>query len=189
MASIPEGRIAMIHRVIVPDVEFPKEYAILLTNRRSIFIRQEKTRSKFLLTGEMRYGTALITDVPIPRLEDYAQTSLESLAADPLNLAVPHYSVISLVLKKELPTFRYRDFWIWLTMRTQKEIFQVYHFEMTHRQDSSQVLLRFYMVPLGAWFKPKRQTQTREAILREYAEEGLRVYQRVLPPDVATAAV
>jgi len=68
--AIPERRLALIHRVIVPNKEYPKEYAILVTDRRSIFIRQKKTRSSFVLRGEMRYGTALVTDVIPKTLED-----------------------------------------------------------------------------------------------------------------------
>jgi hypothetical protein len=77
----PERRVALIHRVIVPDREYPKEYALLVTDRRTIFIRQKKTRSSFVLRGEMRFGTALVTDVMPKTLGDYEQTSLESLTA------------------------------------------------------------------------------------------------------------
>ncbi len=77
-SAIPERRLALIHRVIVPDKEYPKEYAILVTDNRSIFIRQQKTRSNFVLRGEMRFGTALVTDVIPKTLEDYEQISLES---------------------------------------------------------------------------------------------------------------
>jgi len=59
----PEKRLALIHRVITPDKEYPKEYAILVTDTRSIFIHQRKTRSSFVLRGEIRFGTALVTDV------------------------------------------------------------------------------------------------------------------------------
>jgi len=76
-SATPERRLALIHRVIVPDVECPKEYAILVTDRRSIFIRLEKTRRSLVLRGEMRYGTALVTDVMPKSLEDYEQSSLE----------------------------------------------------------------------------------------------------------------
>ncbi len=182
-----EKRIALIHRVLVPEEDFPKEYAVLLTNRRSIFIRQEKTRSDFVLRGEMRYGTALVTDVVPKTLDDYEKTSLESLASDPGNLTVPHSSVHSLVLKKEAPNFRFRDIFVWLTMRRQGEIFQVYHFDMTYRKDRDEsVKIRFYLVPLGAYFKPRRQTQTRETILREYAEENRLLYQQVLPEGLVS---
>jgi len=178
----PEMRLALIHRVIVPDEEYPKEYAILVTDRRSIFIRQEKTRSSFVLRGEMRYGTALVTDVIPKTLEDYAQSTLESLTADSANLTVPHEALISLVMRREEPKFRARDFLIWLTMRRQGEIFQVYDFEMNYRPSPNRETgIRFYMVPLGAYFKPRRQTKSRETVLREYAMDALEIFQKVFP--------
>src|SRR6266852_6142392 len=85
-----EKRVAIIHRIIIPDEDFPKEYAVVVTDRRSVLIRQKKTRSSFVLRGEMRYGTALVTDVAPKPLEDYEQASLESLTADSANLTVPH---------------------------------------------------------------------------------------------------
>ncbi len=177
-----ERRLALIHRVIVPDKECPKEYAILVTDRQSIFIRQKKTRRSFVLRYEMRIGTALVTDVTPKTLEDYEQTSLESLTADSTNLTVPHEAVISLAMKADEHKRRRRDFLLWLTMRRQGETFQVYNFGMNYRQKpNNETVIKFYMVPLGAYFKPRRQTQTRETILREYAMEALEIFQRVLP--------
>jgi hypothetical protein len=182
-----EKRWALIHRVIAPDEKSPKEYAILLTDRRSLFIRLNKSRSDFVLRGEIRYGTALVTDVIPKTLEDYEQTSLESLTRDPANLSIPYEAVVSLVMKKEVPGFRARDFFIWLTMRRQGEVFQVYNFEMTYQKSPDQrTQLRFYMVPLGAYFKPRRQTQTRVTILREYALDGLHTFQGLLPAGVVS---
>jgi len=179
--SVPEKRLALIHRVIVPDKEYPKEYAVLVTDSRSIFIRLEKTRSSYWLRGEMKFGTALMTDVIPKTLEDYEQTSVESLIADNANLTIPHEKVTSLVLRKEEPEFRAREFFVWLTMRRQGHRFQVYDFEMGYRQSSNdETTLKFYMVPLGAYFKPRRQTQTRQTILREYATDALGIFQKVL---------
>ncbi len=185
---IPEGRLALIHRVIVPDKEYPKEYAFLVTDSMSIFIRQKKTRSSFVLRGEMRYGTALVTDVIPKTLEDYEQTSLESLMADSANLTVPHGAVISLVMRKEELKFHVRDFFIWLTMRRQGHRFQVYGFEMNYRQTPNRETgIRFYMVPLGVYFKPRRQTKSRETILREYAMDALKIFQKVLPARIISS--
>jgi len=176
-----ERKLALVHRVIVPDKDYPKEYAILVTDRRSIFIRQKKTRSSFVLRGEMRYGTALVTDVQPKTLEDYEKTSLKSLATDASNIAIPHDTVISLVMTKGEPNFRLQDLFIWLTMKRQGHKFNVYDFEMNYRDSGNQeTKLRFYMVPLGVYFKPRRQTQTREAILREYAMDALQIFQKVL---------
>src|SRR5207253_8755030 len=111
--AVSERKLALVHRVIVPDKDYPKEYAILVTDRRSIFIRQKKTRSSFVLRGEMRYGTAVVTDVQPKTLEDYENTSVKSLAADASNVAVPHDAVISLVMTKGEPKFRLRHFFVW----------------------------------------------------------------------------
>ncbi|HZY47551.1 MAG TPA: hypothetical protein VFE96_07115 [Candidatus Bathyarchaeia archaeon] len=177
-----ETRIALIHRVIIPDEDYPKEYGILITDRRSIFIRLEKTRNSFALRGEMRYGTALITDVEPKTLRDYEGASADSLATNVENLAIPHENVLSLTMKKDLPKPRWYEFFVRLTMRMQREDFQVYNFELEYRGNTgSQTHIKFYMVPLGAYFKPKRQTQTRDTILREYAMEALSIFQKVLP--------
>jgi len=186
--TAPERKVALVHRVIVPDKDYPKEYALLVTDRRSIFIRQEKTRSSFVLRGEMRYGTAMVTDVQPKTLEDYEHTSLVSLAADASNIAVPHDAVVSLVMTKGEPNFRLRDLFIWLTMRRQGHKFHVYDFEMNYRDNANlETRVRFYMVPLGVYFKPRRQTQTRETILREYAMDALQIFQRVLPNRIISS--
>lgn len=183
--SVSERRQALVHRVIVPDQKYPKDYAVLLTSRRSIFILQKKTRSSFVLRGEMRYGTALVTDVQPRTLEDYQNTSLESLSADPSNIAVPHDAVNSLVLTKGEREFRLRDLFIWLTMKRQEHKFHVYDFQMNYRDSANQERgIRFYMVPLGMYFKPRRQVQTREAILHEYATDAMTTFQKILPPRV-----
>src|SRR6266516_570820 len=113
--TVPEKRLALVHRVIVPDEEYPKEYAILVTDRRSVFIRQRKTRMSFVLRYEMRIGTALVTDVIPKTLDDYEQTSLESFTADDANLTVPHDAVISIAMRTEEHERRGRDFFLWLT--------------------------------------------------------------------------
>ena len=187
-SHLTERRLALIHRVIVSDQKYPAEYAILVTDTRSIFIRQKKTRSSYWLRGEMKFGTALVTDVIPKSLQDYEQTSLESLTCDPTNVTVPHEAVVSLVMVKEEPEFRAREFFVWLTMRRQGHRFQVYNFEMKYRQSQKlEPLIKFYMVPLGAYFKPERQTKSRETILREYATDALKIFQKVLPAKVISS--
>ena len=185
---LPEARSALIHRVIIPDKKYPTEYSVLVTDSRSVFIRQKKSRSSYWLRGEMKFGTALVTDVIPETLEDFEQTSLESLTSNPVNISVPHEAVVSLLMGKEEPEFRAREFFVWLTMRRQGHRFQVYNFEMKYRQSpNAEPLIKFYMVPLGAYFKPERQTKSREAILREYAIEALEMFQKVLPAGIVSS--
>lgn len=183
-----ESRLALIHRILVPSEPYPKEYAIMVTDRRSIFIRQAKTRSGFVLQGEMRYGTALVTDVVPKTLEDYGRTTVDSLAAEAGNFAVPHESVVSFTMRNDEPDFRLRDLFVWLTMRRQGEVFRVYRFELNRQTGSGpDARVTFFAVPLGAYFKPRRQTEGREMILREYALDVLETFQKVLPAGVVRA--
>ena len=180
-----ESRLALIHRVIVPDSDYPKEYAVLVTDRRSIFIHQKKTRSGFVLRGEMRYGTALVTDVQPKTLEDYEGTKIESLVSDASNLVIPHDSVTSIVMTEGEPKFRLQDLWVWLTMRRQEHEFHVYDFEMSYVDGGSQERrIRFYAVPLGVYFKPRRQTETRKTILHDYALDVLQTFRKVFPAEI-----
>jgi hypothetical protein len=180
-----EGRLTLIHRVLVPSEPYPIEYAIIVTDRRSIFIRQAKTRSGFVLRGEMRYGTALVTDIVPKTLEDYERTTIDSLATEVGNFAVSHKSVVSFTMRKDEPEFSLPDVFVWLTMRRQGEVFQVYNFELNWQTDSMRdARVRFYAVPLGAYFKPRRQTKKRETILREYALDVLGTFQKVLTAGI-----
>jgi len=180
-----EKKLAIVHRVIVRDKVYPKEYAILVTDRRSIFIRLKKTRSSFVLRQEMRIGTALVTDVIPKTLEEYGQTSLQTLELGSQNLTIPHEAVTSLAMKADELVHRRRDFFIWMAMKRQKEIFQVCNFDMNYRDSlEHEKTFRFYAVPLGAYFKPRRQTQTRERILRDYAMDTLELFRKVLPAEV-----
>jgi hypothetical protein len=186
--AMSERRLALIHRVIVPDADYPKEYAVLVTDRRSIFLHQKKTRRSFVLRGEMRYGTALVTDVQPKTLENYEETDIESLVADASNIAIPHDSVTSLVMTRGEPKFRLQDLFVWLTIRRQGHKFRVYDFEMSYMDSANQqTMIRFYAVPLGVYFKPRRQTQTREMILRDYAEDALQIFRKVLPAEIISA--
>ncbi|OLD11561.1 MAG: hypothetical protein AUI50_06385 [Crenarchaeota archaeon 13_1_40CM_2_52_14] len=136
----------------------------------------------------MSYGTALITDVEPKTLQDYEQTRMETLAADSANITVSHEAVNSLAMKKEALKPRKYDFFVRLTMRLQKEEFQVYDFEMNCRQSAnSETMIKFYTVPLGAYFKLRRQTQTRETILREYASDALEIFRKVLPALIVSS--
>lgn len=182
---VPERKLALIHRVLVQDEDYPKEYAILVSDRRSIFIRQKKTRSGFTLRGEMKYGTALVTDVIRKNLTDYEHTSTDSLSNDNANVTVLHEAVVSLELGKDAQKPGVLDFFVRLTMRMQKEEFQVYNIEMKYLTKPNQTeMIKFYMVPLGEYFKPKRSTQTRETILKEYALENLEIFRKVLPDKI-----
>src|SRR2546430_17046462 len=130
----------------------------------------------------MRIGTGLVTDVIPKALDDFEQTSPESLMADDSNLTGPHEAVISLAMRTEEHERRKRDLFLWLTMRRQGEVFQVYNFEMKYRLDPDRdAMIKFYMVPLGAYFKPRRQTQSRKRSYENTQRTRLRSFKGSFP--------
>jgi hypothetical protein len=42
-----EKRFALIHRVMIPESDYPKEYAILVTDKRPPFILQKESTADF----------------------------------------------------------------------------------------------------------------------------------------------
>jgi hypothetical protein len=63
----------------------------------------------------------------------------------------------------------------------------VFEFEMSYRQNPDrEARIKFYMVPLGAYFKPKRETKSRETILREYAMDAVELFRQAIPAHVVS---
>jgi hypothetical protein len=48
-----EKRSALIHRVMIVEPDYPKEYAVSVTDIRHIFVRQKKSRPILFLRGEL----------------------------------------------------------------------------------------------------------------------------------------
>lgn len=160
-----ERRIALIHRVMVPDSDYPKEYAILVTDKHLVLIRQKKVRRTFALRGEMRWGSEISSPVVAKTLKDYEGQSVESLSSDPNNISINNDSIAEMSLAPG--EHRYR----------------VHHVNLTFNSVSEKPLT-LYLVPLGTYTKPLRAKQSREEIMRNYAVESFKVLQSVLPPGV-----
>jgi len=156
----------LIHRVIIPDVDYPKEHAVLVTDKRLLFIRQEKVRKTLALRGEMRWGSEIASPVVAKSLSDYEDQTIESLSSAAGNFTIATSSISELILLKG------------------KHKYHVHQIELKYRTDSNRkksVVL--YMVPLGTYVKPMRATQSREAVLRDYAVASFKILEGVLPAD------
>jgi hypothetical protein len=161
---IDEQRLALIHRVMISEPDYPKEYAILVTNRRLIFIRLDKVRSTFALRGEMRWGSEIASPVVAKTLKDFEGKDIESLASFPGNFSISNDSVTELFLVEG--THKYH----------------VNLVELKYRTDSDgEKTITFYLVPLGTYVKPLRAKQSRDEILKDYALNSFKVLEGVLP--------
>jgi hypothetical protein len=163
-----EGELLLgfVHRVIAKHSGL-KEYAILITDRRSIFILLPQSRSGWMLKMETWFGSAVITDVRPKALENYAATDIDSLAANPGNIAIPHERVVTLAVSVG-------------------RMYPVYRVELDYTDSDKKFALPLYAVPLGVYMRDRRLDQAREAILRQYAAELLSLYKQVLPSSIIT---
>jgi len=157
-----------MHRVMAADGWSPQEFALLVTTQKLILIRQKKTRSALVLRGEIRWGSEVGSPVVPKTLADYEGVSTEALVADPVNVTIANDSVTEVRLVRG--AHRYH----------------VHHIDLSYRADSSHQKhsMTLYLVPLGAYLKPRRTTQSREDILREYAVNSVKTLQDVLPAAV-----
>ncbi len=93
-----ENKIALIPRVMMKGAMGPKDYGLLITDRRSIFVLENA--SKAALLGAL--GDALLSD---RKDVDYAGKNVEELASDARNTVVPHENLQKLHLKKGFSSY------------------------------------------------------------------------------------
>lgn len=161
--STQEGRLGLVHRVLAVTRGI-KEYAILVTDRRSIFIEQPKSRSGFLLRTEIVSGESGNTNLKPKTLEDYAGSAVGSLELEQENIGILHDSVTKLIVGVG-------------------GLFPVYHFDLRYRQEERNQSIVFYAVPLRTYIT-EGDERAREVVLREYAQTVFRLYAQVLPSSV-----
>jgi len=106
------------------------EYAILVTDRRSIFIQQEQTRAGFY--AENRDSLRLLgnTNARPKTLLDYSDSALGSLALDDRNIAIEHKNMTKLTIGVG-------------------GLVPVFYFDLTYKEDDKGLSLVFYAVPLA----------------------------------------
>lgn len=93
-----ESRVALIPRVMMKGAMGPKDYGLLITDRRSIFVLEKASVGAVL--GAI--GDALLAD---RKSVDYAGEEIEKLASDDHNTVVPHESIEKLHLKKGFSSY------------------------------------------------------------------------------------
>ncbi len=103
-----ERKVALIPRVVVQGAMGPKDYALLLTTSRSIFVLENayKTGVGAILGGAI--GAAVADAVSERKRVDYSVADPSSLATDEKNLCIPHSSVKGLELKKKFSGYHIR---------------------------------------------------------------------------------
>ena len=90
-----EKMIGLIPNIVVNAAMGPKNYSLLLTDQRSIFILERA--SKAMLLGVV--GDALLTE---SKDIDHSNLDPEELARDHKNIVIPHSEIKNLSIKKKM---------------------------------------------------------------------------------------
>lgn len=93
-----DRRIALIPKVMMKGAMGPKDYGLLITDRRSIFVLEKSSKAAVL--GVL--GDALLSD---KKSIDYGSEDIEKLASDEHNVVVPHEDIQKLHLKKGFSSY------------------------------------------------------------------------------------
>lgn len=163
--EIMERKVALIPKVIMKGAMGPKEYGLILTDRRTIFVLEKA--SKTALLGVL--GDALLSD---KKQVDYESEDLEKLAADSKSVVVPHADVESIELKSGFSSYTMSKMYTLLL-------------EYKDAEGKRRSVKAFLTPPAGLVDGKKSEGQSKKAVLEEYAKSARKAFEIALPPTVA----
>ena len=142
----------------------PKEYAAIITDKRSIFILEKS--SKAGIAGALGGGiaAAIAQAAATRRTADYEQGDLGAFAADPKNMVIPHEALERIQVKKNFlgPIYRLNIQFKTIEEKSKK--------------------VKGHLTPPSEHTKQKKQEGLgRKQIHYGYAKKVQELYQRALP--------
>jgi hypothetical protein len=166
---VEEAKVGLVPKVVVQGAVGPKEYAVLVTDRRSIFVLESASKAGIGAALGGVVGAAIASAVASRRTFDYGSADPEALAADPKSIVVPHGAIQGFRLKKGLGGYKLR-------LKYARDDGKVKKVEATLQPPSDLVK------------DNKRRGVKPKSTMAQYAQGVRELYQKALPPAVATGA-
>src|SRR2546422_531770 len=91
--SSSEKKIGLIPKVVVASRMGPSEYALLITDKRSIFILEKSSKAGLAGAVGGVVGAAIAQAATTRKAFDYANESIDNFAINQNNIVVPHESL------------------------------------------------------------------------------------------------
>ncbi len=143
----------------------PKEYALLVTDKRSILVLEKESKAGIAGALGGAAGVLIAQGLAKERSFDYTQADPQSLSMDSKNLTISHDVLQGLRMKKALigPLFR---------------------FELQYKTtDGKDKKLKGQLAPPGAHVKQRKQEgRGKKQIYYDYAKSVQDVYRNALSP-------
>lgn len=164
-----ERKVALIPRIVVSGALGPKDYGLLLTDRRAIFALESASKAALGAVLGGAIGAAVAQGVAERRWVDYDHANPEDLAWDSKNLVVPFEALEEVRLKHGLGGTK-----LHLAFRTP---------EGKHRK------VQGVLLPPDEWTRSRRAAGVkRKEAAAEYARTAQAALRSALPPAVAAKA-
>lgn len=164
-----ERKVALVPRIVVSGAIGPKDYALLLTTSRSIFVLENASRAELgaILGGVI--GAAVADAVTQKKCVDYRLADPSALAVDEKNICVPHTSLKGLELKKKWSGYHIR-------------------FDYTDISGKDRKVAGLLSMPEELEAAKKAEGVKPAAALEEYVRMARQAIELALPPSVAQFA-
>ena len=163
--SSAEKRIALIPRVVVQGKMGLNEYALLVTDKRSILVLEKGSKSGIAGALGGAVGAAIANAAASRKSFDYENENPESFAINPKNVVIPHDSLELIQLKKAFlgPVFR-------MEVKFQAP-------------NNKRKKIKAFLNPPGEHVKQKKQEGgEKKQIHYDYAKKVQDVYKQALSP-------
>ncbi len=164
-----ERRIALIPRVVVSGAMGPKDYALLLTTSRSIFVLENASKAGIGAVLGGAVGAAVAEAISERKCTDYSRADPSALAADEANTCIPHSSVRALRLKKNWTGYNIR-------------------YEYEDASGKKRKVVGMLALPDELATRKRAEGMKPQAALEEYAKMARQAVELAMPPGVAQYA-
>ncbi|MBO0888184.1 hypothetical protein J2P12_03700 [Candidatus Bathyarchaeota archaeon] len=164
-ATSAERKIGLIPRIIIPSRMGPKEYGLLVTDRRSILVLEKDSKAGLAgaLGGTIAYAVAQAATTR--KSFDYGQEDIQTFALNPRNIVIPHEALETIRMKKAFLNPSY-----WMHLRFQGN-------------DNKRKKIKAFLKPPGEHVKQKKsEGHAKKQIHLDYAKKVQDVYGHVLSP-------
>src|SRR5438046_7407884 len=134
-----ERKVGLIPRVFVQGKWAPKEYALLVTDKRSILVMEKESKAGIGGALGGAAGALIAGAAAKSRSFDYGQADPQSLASDSKNLTISHESLQGIRMKKRF-------------------IGPVYWLELLYQTDQGKgKTLKAQLIPPGVHLQQRKQ--------------------------------
>ena len=170
--SQAEKKIGLIPRIIVPGRMGLNEYALLVTDKRSILIHEKGSASNIAGALGGSIGAAIASAAATRKSFDYENENPDSFALNPKNIVIPHDSLDMIWMKKAL-------------------LNPVYRVRVKYRTSSGKdKKVKGFLRPPGEHVKQRKQQGTgKKQIHYDYAKKVQDVYRQALSPPKFQAVI